>query len=101
MKQVIWVAGHMEIRIKITSSLRAICEMHILVTFVMFYRGWVANLTARAYKTQFVREKTKCLEYVVGNGKIAPNPDKLNAFENFTVCTLYKSVLEILRITGY
>ena len=58
-------------------------------------------MTARAYKTQFVREKTKCLEYVVGNGKFAPNPDKLNSFENFTVCTLYKSVLASLRITGY
>ena len=46
-----------------------------------------ANLTAKAYKTKFVRENTKYLEHVVGNGKIAPKPHKVNAFENFPACT--------------
>ena len=36
----------------------------------------LANFTARASKTQFAREKTKCLEFVVGNGKLAPDLDR-------------------------
>ena len=31
----------------------------------------LANLTAKVFKTQFTRAKTKCLGSVVGNGKIA------------------------------
>ena len=37
----------------------------------------VANLTAKASKTQFAREETKCLGFVVGNGKIAPDLDNI------------------------
>ena len=33
----------------------------------------VANLTARGSKTQFAKEETKCLGFVVGNDKIAPD----------------------------
>ena len=53
----------------------------------------LANLTARASKTQFAREETKCLGFVVGNCKIAPDLDKVKAIENFLVCTSKKSIL--------
>ena len=58
-------------------------------------------MTARASKTQFAREDTKCLEFVVENGKIAPDPEKIKAIENFPVCTSKKSVLTFLEVTGY
>ena len=61
----------------------------------------LANLTARASKTQFAREETKYLGFVVVNGKIAPDLDKVKAISNFLVCTLKKSVLAFLGITGY
>ena len=61
----------------------------------------LANLTARASKTKFAREETKCLGFAVGNGKIAPDLDKVKAIENFPVCTSNKSVLVFLGITGY
>ena len=60
----------------------------------------VANLTARESKTQFAREETKCLGFAVGNGKIAPDLDKVKAIENFPVCTSKKSVLAFLGVTG-
>ena len=53
----------------------------------------LANLTARASKTQFAREETKCLGFVVGNGKSVPDLQKVKAIENFPVCTSNKSVL--------
>ena len=56
----------------------------------------LANLTVRASKTQFAREETKCLEFVVGNGKIAPDLVKVKAIENLPVCTSKKSVLAFL-----
>ena len=61
----------------------------------------MANLTARASKTQFAGEETKCLGFVVGNGKFAPDLDKVKAIENFSVCTSKKSVLAFLGVTGY
>ena len=61
----------------------------------------MANLTARASKTQFAKEKTMCLGFVVGKGKIAPDLDKVKAIENFPVCTSKKSVLAFLGVTGY
>ena len=60
-----------------------------------------ANLTARASKTQFAREETKCLGFMVGNGKIAPVLDKVKAVENFPVRTLKKSDLAFLGVKGY
>ena len=45
----------------------------------------LANFAARASKTQFAREETKCLGFVVGNVKMDPDPHK--AIENFPVCT--------------
>ena len=59
------------------------------------------NLTARACKTQFAREETKCLGFVVENGKIDPDRDKVKTIENFPVCTSKKAVLAFLRVTGY
>ena len=50
---------------------------------------------------QFAREETKCLGFVVGNGKIAPDLDKVKAIENFPVCTSKKLVLASLGVTGY
>ena len=85
-----WDVGYMKIRIKITSLIRAIRGMHIAhLSHIrdILQRLRFANLTAKAYKRKFVRENTKCLEHVVGNGKIAPKPHKVNAFENFPVCT--------------
>ena len=41
-----------------------------------------ANLTARALKMQFAREEIKYLGFVVRNGKIAPDLDKVKAIEN-------------------
>ena len=37
----------------------------------------------------------------MGNGKIAPNLDKVKAIDNFPVCTSKKSVLAFLGVTGY
>ena len=36
----------------------------------------LANLTARASNTQFARKETKCLAFVMGNGRIAPDLNK-------------------------
>ena len=55
----------------------------------------LANLTARAPKTQFGREETKCIGFVVGNGEIAPDLDKVKAIQNFPVCTSKKSVFNV------
>ena len=41
----------------------------------------LANLTARACRTQFARKETKGLGFVVGNGKIDPDLDKVKAIE--------------------
>ena len=57
--------------------------------------------TARASKTQFAREEAKCLGFVVGNGEITPDLDKVKAIENFPVCTSKKSVFAFLGVTGY
>ena len=54
------------------------------------------NLTARASKMQFARVRTKCLGFVVGNRKIAPDLDKVKAIENIPVSTSKKSVLAFL-----
>ena len=56
----------------------------------------LANLTARASKTQFAREETKCLGFVMGNGIIALDLDKVKAIENFPDCTSKNSVLAFL-----
>ena len=61
----------------------------------------LANLTARASKTQFAREETKCLGFVVGNGKIAPDLDKVKAIQNCSVCISKKSVLAFPGVRGY
>ena len=54
------------------------------------------NLTARASKTQFARNETKCLGFVVGNDKITPDLDTIKAIANIQVCTSKKSVLAFL-----
>ena len=48
-----------------------------------------------------MREETKCLVFVVGNGKIAPDLDTVKAIENLPVFTSNKSVLTFLGVTGY
>ena len=58
-------------------------EAHLSHIRYVLERLRLANLTARASKTQFAREETKCLGFVVGNGKIAPDPDKVKDNENF------------------
>ena len=59
----------------------------------------MAHLTARASKTQFAREETKFIGFVVGNGKNSPDLDKVKAIDNFPVCTPKKSVLAFLEVT--
>ena len=54
---------------------------------VVLERLRFANLTARAPKTQFAGGETKCLGFVVGNGNIALDLDKVKAIENVPVCT--------------
>ena len=56
-------------------------------------------MTARVSKMQFAREETKCLGYVVGHGKIVPDPDKVKAIENFSACTSKKLVVAMLGVT--
>ena len=76
-------------------------EAHLSHIRDVLERLRLANLTARASKTQFAREETKCLGLVVGNCKIAPNPDKDKAVDNFSICNSRKSVLTFLGVTGY
>ena len=71
-------------------------EEHLSLIRDVLERLRLANLMSRASKTQFAREETKCLGFVVGNGKIAPDLDKVKAIENFPVCTSKKSVLAFL-----
>ena len=50
----------------------------------------------RASKTQFAREETKFLGFVVGNGKISLDLDKVKSIDIFPVSTSKKSVLAFL-----
>ena len=102
MNKVLWGAGvyastHQDDIIITNDSF----EEHLSHIRDVLERLRVANLTARASKMQFAREETKCLGFVVGNGKIAPDLGKVKAIENFPVCTSKKSVLAFLRVTGY
>ena len=71
-------------------------EEHLSHIRDVLKRMRLTNLTARASRTQFAKEKTKCLEFVVGNGEIAPDFDTVKAIENFPVCTSKKSVFAFL-----
>ena len=70
MSQVLWGAGmyantHQDDIIITSDSF----EDHLSHIRDVLERLRLANLTARASKTQFAREETKCLGFVVGNGK--------------------------------
>ena len=56
-------------------------EEHLSHIRDVLERWRLANLTARVSKTQFAREETKHLGFVVGNGKIPPDLDKIKAIE--------------------
>ena len=101
MNKVLWGAGvyantHQD-HIIITSDS---FEEHLSHIRDVLERLRLANLTARASKTQFAREETKCLGVVVGNGKNAHDLEKVKAIEHFLVCTSKKSVLAFLGVTG-
>ena len=94
MSKVLWGAGvyantHQD-EIIITSDS---FEEHLSHIRDVLERLRLANLTARASKTQFARKETKCLGFVVGNGKIAPDLDKVKFIKNFRFWTSKKSVL--------
>ena len=71
-------------------------EEHLSHICDVLERLRLANLTPRASKTQLARKETKCLRFVMGNGKIAPDLDKVKAIENVPVYTSKKSVLTFL-----
>ena len=102
MNKVLWGAGmyantHQD-NIVITSDS---FEEHLSQIRDVLERLRLANLTARASKTQFAREEAKCLGLVVENCKIVPDLDKVKAIENLPVCTSRKSVSAFLGVTGY
>ena len=102
MNKVIWGAGadpntHQDDIIIISDS----WNEHLSHIRIVLERLTSGNLTARASKTQFAREETKYLGFVVRTSKIAPDPDKVKAIEHFPVCTSKKSVLAFLGVTGY
>ena len=96
MNKVLWGAGVWYIIITSDSF-----EEHLSHIRDVLERLRLANLTVRASKTQFAREKSKCLGFVVGNWKIAPDFDKVKAIENFPVWPSKKTVLAFLGVTGY
>ena len=66
MTNVLWERACTQTHIKMISS------VHIRD---VLDRLRLANLTARVSKTQFAKEETKCLGFVVGNGTITPDID--------------------------
>ena len=60
-----------------------------------------SNLTVKLKKCQFGMGECVYLGYVVGNGEVRPDPDKLKAVTNYPVPVTKKEVRGFLGLTGY
>ena len=60
-----------------------------------------SNLTAKLKKCQFGKEECVFLGYVVGNGHVKPDPEKIRSVKEYPVPLTKKQVRTFLGITGY
>ena len=60
-----------------------------------------ANLTIKMSKCQFGRSEVHYLGHVIGGGKVKPDPQKLNAVNNYPTPTSKKEVRAFLGLAGY
>ena len=60
-----------------------------------------AGLTAKPRKCQFGMSKCAYLGHVVGNGRVTPDPSKLEAIQAFPTPTTKKQVRAFLGLAGY
>ena len=60
-----------------------------------------ANLTIEPSKCQFLQKEASFLGHIAGNGKIRPDPKKIEAFRNFPVPTSKKKIKQFLGLAGY
>ena len=60
-----------------------------------------ANLTIEPSKCQFLQREASFLGHIAGNGKIRPDPKKIEAVRNFPVPTSKKKIKQFLGLEGY
>ena len=60
-----------------------------------------ANLTIERSKYQFLQKEDSFLGHIAGNGKIRPDPKKIEAVRNFPVPTSKKKIKQFLDLAGY
>lgn len=60
-----------------------------------------ARLTINVEKSKFVQKSIDYLGYVVGEGTLSPNPDKVHAIAEFPAPKTVKQVRRFLGITGW
>ena len=60
-----------------------------------------ANLTIEPSKCQFLQREASFLGHITGNGKIRPDPKKIEAVRNFPVPTSKKKIKQFLGLAGY
>ena len=76
-------------------------EEHIMKLKELFTRFRDMNLTINLAKCEFCKPSVKYLGHIVGQGKIIPTEEHVNAIQGYCVPTSKKDVMKFLGAVGY
>lgn len=76
-------------------------EEHLSLLSDISYRLEKAGLTINVEKSQFLMKKIEYLGFVVGGGKLRPNPEKVCAIADFPIPKTPRQVRRFLGVTGW
>lgn len=76
-------------------------ESHLKLLEVVAYRLTQAGLTINMSKSKFVMKEIRYLGYIIGNGCLKTDPDKVSAISNFPIPATVRQVRRFLGMTGW
>lgn len=76
-------------------------QSHIRILGIVAERLRKANLTINVGKSKFVMREIRYLGYIVGNGELKTDPDKISAIADFPVPRTIKQLRRFLGMTGW
>lgn len=74
---------------------------HIVKLKIVSEKLRAANLTINVNKSKFCMREIKYLGYLVGNGQLKTDPDKVSAIENFPIPKTVRQVRRFIGMTGW
>lgn len=76
-------------------------DSHIEKLMAVAERLRKANLTINVKKRKFMRHEIRYLGYIVGNGQLMTDPEKVSAVQEFPVCKTVRQVRRLIGMTGW